>query len=216
MLDMPARARPWPLPWPVAACALLFFLGSADQFFAVRVGGITLRVAQLVLLAGLIAWWRSKPSDLPEEARKLLIAWAPFFCLYLVACAFSADPLPGLLRLAWFAFNFVAAYAWCRLFVRGDLVVGYFSAYLVIAIVILFDFFIGFGAGPAQMIAYAQPTYGVPGREGWFRPHAFYYEPSYAAAALSLALGPRAHAALRACARRRRRRWPLRDSRPWR
>ena len=37
------------------------------------------------------------------------------------------------------------------------------------------------------MIGYAQPTYGVPRHEGWFRPHAFYYEPSYAAAGLGLA-----------------------------
>jgi len=173
---------------------------------AVRVHGITVRLAQLVLLAGLIAWWRSNKTGLPANSRTLLIAWAPFLGIFLLASMLSADPLPGLVKLCWFGFNFLGAYAWCQLFRREDLVLGYFSAYLVVAAVIVFDFYIGFGTGPAHMIGYAQPTYGVPGREGWFRPHAFYYEPSYAAAALGLAwalalttvsvYAPRASAAL--------------------
>lgn len=187
MFDTLARPGSWPRPWPAAVCAALFFLGTTDQFFAVRVHGITLRLAQLVLCAGLIAWWCTKRKEVPENGRSLLIAWAPFFCVFVLTSMISADPLPGLLRLAWFGFNFLGAYAWCQLFRREDLVLGYFSAYLLVVAVIVFDFFIGFGAGPANMIGYAQPTYGVPGREGWFRPHAFYYEPSYAAAGLGLA-----------------------------
>ena len=206
MFDTLARPRSWSRHWPAAVCASLFFLGTADQFFAVRVHGITLRLAQLVLLAGLIIWWRSNKTGLPANSRTLLIAWAPFLGVFLLASMLSADPLPGLVKLCWFGFNFLGAYAWCQLFRREDLVLGYFSAYLVVAAVIVFDFYIGFGTGPAHMIGYAQPTYGVPGREGWFRPHAFYYEPSYAAAALGLAwalalttvsvYAPRASAAL--------------------
>lgn len=187
MFDTLARPRSWSGQWPVIACAALFFLGTADQFFAVRVHGVTLRLAQLALCIAIIVWWRTKAMAFPENHRRLLIAWAPFFCIFLLVSALSADPLPGLLKLAWFAFNFLGAYAWSQLFWRRDLVLGYFSAYFLVAAVIVFDFFIGFGGGSEHMIGYAQPTYGVPGREGWFRPHAFYYEPSYAAAGLGLA-----------------------------
>jgi hypothetical protein len=187
MFETLARPRAWPRPWAAAVCASLFFLGSADQFFAVRVQGITLRLAQVVLCAALVVWWQTKRKDSPEDNRRLLIAWAPFLGVFLLATLLSADPLPGLLKLAWFGFNFLGAYAWCRLFEHEDLVRGYFSAYLLVAAVIVFDFLIGFGGGPAHMIGYAQPTYGVPRHEGWFRPHAFYYEPSYAAAGLGLA-----------------------------
>lgn len=188
MFDTLAGPRAWPRLWPAAVCASLFFLGTVDQFLAVRVHGITLRLAQLVLCVGLAVWWRTKRKDLPERNRALLIAWAPFVCVFLVASLLSADPWRGLLKLVWFGFNFLGAYAWCQLFERKDLALGYFSAYLLVVAVIMFDFFTGLGAGPAHMIGYAQPTYGVLfGREGWFRPHAFYYEPSYAAAGLGLA-----------------------------
>ena len=162
-------------------------LGTADLFFAIRVDGVNVRLAQLALCAGLVVWWRTKPGDFRGDNRRLLVTWAPFFCIFLLACAVSADPLPGLLKLGWFGFNFLGAYAWCQLFRRRDMVLGYFSAYLLVVAVIVFDFYLGFGADTSHMIGYAQSTYGEPGREGLFRPHAFYYEPSFAAAGLGLA-----------------------------
>ena len=166
---------------------MLFFLGTADQFFTLRVDGINVRLAQLALGAGLILWWRRKGTDLAKNGRRLLVAWTPFCCIYLLASVSSADPLPGLFKLGWFGFNFLGAYAWCQLFRRDDLATGYFGAYLIVVAVIVFDFFAGFGGGPAHMMGYGQLTYGPAGGEAWFRPHAFYYEPSYAATGLGLA-----------------------------
>ena len=63
---------------------------------------------------------------------------------------------------------------------------GYFLSYLVIALIITIDFVTGFTRGLDHMIGYGQANDMVPGRL-LFRPHAFYYEPSFAASGLALA-----------------------------
>lgn len=170
----------------VALCAIAFFLGGADLVFGFRVLGVNVRVANLLLACGLAVWlWRER-ADLAPQLRFLAIGWAPFVALFSLSAVLSPSPLPGLVKTAWFALNLVGAYAWCRLFRPVDLARGYFGCYLALAAILVIDFVTGFIGGPQAMIGYGQPNALAPGGALW-RPHAFHYEPSYAAAALALA-----------------------------
>jgi len=170
----------------VALCAIAFFLGGADLVFGFRVYGVNVRVANLLLACGLVAWlWRER-ADLAPQLRFLAIGWAPFVALFSLSAVLSASPLPGLVKTAWFALNLVGAYAWCRLFRPVDLARGYFGCYLALAAILVADFVTGFIGGPQAMIGHGQPNALASGGTLW-RPHAFHYEPSYAAAALALA-----------------------------
>lgn len=170
----------------MALCAIAFFLGGADLVFGFRVFGVNVRVANLLLACGLVAWlWRER-ADLAPQLRFLGIGWAPFVALFSLSAVLSPSPLPGLVKTAWFALNLVGAYAWCRLFRPGDLARGYFACYLALAGILVADFVTGFVGGPQAMLGHGQPNALASGGTLW-RPHAFHYEPSYAAAALALA-----------------------------
>jgi hypothetical protein len=179
--------RSWLAPGPaVALCATAFFLGGADLVFGFRAFGVNVRYANLLLVLGLAAWlWRER-DGLAAHARFLAIGWAPFIALFSLSALVSPSPLPGLVKAAWFALNLVGAYAWCRLFRPADLARGYFACYLVLAAILVTDFATGFIGGPQAMIGHGQPNALASGGTLW-RPHAFHYEPSYAAAALALA-----------------------------
>lgn len=88
MFTTNARAEPWSRLWPPVLCAALFFVGTADLFSAIRVDGVNVRLAQVALCAGLVVWWRTKPGDFGADNRRLLVAWAPFFCIFLLAWQF--------------------------------------------------------------------------------------------------------------------------------
>lgn len=167
-------------------CACLFFLATADHFFALRIQGVNLRVANLLLAAGLVAWALRERIGSAREIAALAIAWLPFLALYGLAALTSSSPWPGLLKLGWFAFNFLTAYAWCRLFDSRELVRGYFAAFLAVSAILVVDFLSGFARGPGYMIGFGQPNDLVE-RHIVYRPHAFYYEPSYAASGVALA-----------------------------
>lgn len=168
------------------ACAILFFLGTADQVFALRIEGVNVRIANLLLAAGLVTWLWTRRIGSMRDVAALLIAWLPFVALYGAAAVASDAPWVTLLKLLWFAFNFAAAFAWCRLFDPRDVVRGYFAAFLVVSAVIAVDFMSGFTRGPQYMIGFGQPNDLIAGQVV-YRPHAFYYEPSYAASGVAVA-----------------------------
>jgi len=169
-----------------AVCAVVFFLASADKVFSVHVLSLNLRFANFALLAGLIMWVLQRARRVGNEARWLAFAWLPFFVAYAVAALSSAHWLSPLVKLAWFGFSFFAAYAWTTLFDRRVVVRAYFVSYLVIAVIIVVDFVGGFSHGPGHMIGFGQLNDMVDGM-ALFRPHAFYYEPSFAASSVALA-----------------------------
>ena len=167
-------------------CALLFFLGAADRVFALRAYGINLRFANLLLAVGLVVWLWKRRREALEDLGVLSIGWMPFVAAFGLAVVLSDAPWLGLLKLGWFALNFVAAFAWCRLFPRDAVVRGYFAAFLVVSLLIGVDFASGFVHGDRYMIGLGQPNDLAAGEILW-RPHAFYYEPSYAASGVALA-----------------------------
>jgi hypothetical protein len=167
-------------------CAVVFFLGSADLAFGVRAFGVNLRLANLVLLLGIVAWsWREGPRAL-ADLRALAVGWGPFLAIFAAASLVAESPLPGLVKTAWFGFNMLGAYAWCRLFAPVPLARGFFACYAILALIVVHDFLAGFAGGPERAIGYLQPNLLVAGQM-LYRPHAFHYEPSYAASALALA-----------------------------
>jgi hypothetical protein len=183
MVDVAAAVRKH--GW-TAAFALLIFAGTADRVLAFRVDGVNLRLAYVLLLAGLAAFASTQRARMPE-LRALAIAWGPFFAIYLFATSRSVNAPLGALKLAWFALAFFGAYACCQLVPRKSLAAGYFAAFAAIAAIIVVDFVNGFAVGPEHMIGLGQKTYFVTPGHRLYRPHAFYYEPSYAATGLGLA-----------------------------
>jgi hypothetical protein len=180
------------------ACFVACFLATADQVFAVRALGVNVRLANIVFGAGLVAWLALRRSRAQPGLTPLAVAWLPFATLYALAAIVS--PVPGLtlLKLGWFAFNLVTAYAWCRLFALRDLVRGFFAAFVLVSGMLVVDFMSGFTRGSMYMLGFGQPNDLIPG-ETLYRPHAFFYEPSYAASSVAtswaLALTPMARVA---------------------
>ncbi|HEY6598109.1 MAG TPA: hypothetical protein VIZ30_02305, partial [Pseudomonadales bacterium] len=171
---------------PTVVCAIIFFLASADKLFTIRTNAVNVRFAAVVLLvaAAVFAVTRGRKSN--DDIRALTIAWLPFAAMYALAAATSEAPAPGMLKLGWFAFDFSVAFAAIALFDVRDVARGYFLSYLVVASIIAIDFVSGFTRGTDYMIGYAQLNNMVPGML-LFRPHAFYYEPSFAAGGLAFA-----------------------------
>jgi hypothetical protein len=169
-----------------AVCAVVFFLASADRLFTIHALALNIRVANFALLAGIVAWIATRAPDARHDLASLGVAWAPFLSTFGVAAMASSAPVPMAVKLGWFAFSFVAAYAWTSLFDHRDVARGYFLAYVAVAAIIVVDFVSGFTRGPGHMIGFGQANDMV--RDVLlFRPSAFYYEPSFAASGLALA-----------------------------
>jgi hypothetical protein len=171
---------------PAVVCAIVFFLASADRLFTLRTGSINVRFAALLLLVAIAVFAATRARESTDDIRALAIAWLPFVALYAIAAASSPSPAPAMLKLGWFAFDFVAAFAVTALFDARDVGRGYFLSYLVIAAIISSDFVTGFTRGPDHMIGYGQEN-RMDSCMLVFRPHAFYYEPSFAASGLAFA-----------------------------
>jgi len=171
---------------PTVICAIVFFLASADRRFTIRTDAVNVRFAAVALLVACAVFAVTRWRESNDDIRALTIAWLPFVAMYAIAAATSQAPAPGMLKLGWFAFNFVGAFAVTALFDVRDVGRGYFLSYLVIASIIAIDFVTGFTRGSDHMIGYGQLNDMVPDML-LFRPHAFYYEPSYAASGLAFA-----------------------------
>jgi O-Antigen ligase len=200
------------LPYPAVFSvffAILFYLCSADQFFAVRLHGFNFRLGQffifLTLLAFLWTFLKEKAAAEQAEAARLAVAWLPFFLLYALSATLSASPGPTFVKLAWALFNLMGAailclnHRWSAALERG------FSYGLFAIAVTIWVQFIGFYfMGPTPLIplvmasqpltfpgfhlfplGFVQPTGDIFRGIAISRPNAFYYEPSYAGCALA-------------------------------
>jgi len=169
-----------------AVCAVVFFLASADKLFTLHVPSVNVRYANFALVVALLAWIVRRARHIDGDARWLAFAWLPFVVTYGVAAVTSAHWVSATVKLGWFAFSFIAAYAWTTFFDGRDVARAYFLSYLAVAAIIVIDFVNGFSLGPGHMIGFGQVNDMVDGTVV-FRPHAFYYEPSFAASSLGLA-----------------------------
>src|SRR5581483_2397134 len=97
--------------WFVLLFALLFFMSSADIFFATRIFGFNVRFGQLLLLpTGLLAFAFLRretklSSALFSSKLRLLAYWAPFFLAYGLAAALSPTPHLTFTKWVWALFN---------------------------------------------------------------------------------------------------------------
>lgn len=188
----------------------LFFLCSADMFFAVRLHDFNFRFGQALLLIGSLAvltpfilrgplkWFEAEPYF------RSFLNWLPFFLVYALSASLSLDPAHSYLKWGWAAFNMGGAAVICLH--RGSwapLKNGLFYGILTIAFFIWVEFvaiywFGGMTSVPESptegpfvlwnglFVGYAQSG-GHMGDVRIFRPHGFFYEPSYAGCALSFA-----------------------------
>ncbi len=191
--------------------AILFFLSSADIFFATRILGFNFRWGQFLLfLFALPALYQLKSefknhSSESQIMKKLLLYWVPFFAVYGIAAIFSPTPLFTGVKWGWSMFNIGLAAIVCLNrrendsleigFQWGILLIAGFIWLESIAIYVFGDFTVvkdlGVGIPGAVSffsvpIGYAQISWRYMGFDT-YRPNAFYYEPSYAGCALTFA-----------------------------
>ena len=193
--------------------AALFFLCSADVFFTTRIAGFNFRWGQLLLFPlAITAFWRwiqnSEKQVFPDVSPiRLSLLWVPFFSVYGLAAVLSPTPHASFLKLGWAFFNIGCA-LWICLGSRwnGALENGFLWAAGLLSGIILFqavavywfDLIPGAHSGPGTRplnlpgfaffpIGYMQYGLQYLGKD-FYRPNAFYYEPSYAGAALSFVL----------------------------
>ena len=189
----------------------LYFLSSSDLFFAFRIHGLNFRLGQLLLLAAALpvvgdflsdprGQWNQKDSGWP-----IFRFWVPFFAAYALATLFSENPGNTTLKLVWALFNIGGALLVVLSPRFNDaLARGFYFGIAAIALSIWAQFLglywfrdlihlssftpgepmkIGLGG---LFLGYTQPA-GQFNDTSIYRPHAFFYEPSYAGCALAFA-----------------------------
>ncbi len=185
--------------------AVMVFLCSADTTFATRVAGLNLRWGQLLLgaWAAVLLWRRVRSafgrsprrSFLPagfRESRvsKAMLSGAGLFVGAGLLGGFGADAIEiSLLKLGWWLFNIGSvAVVLGTTHQHQAMAAGVRFGVGALAAVIVIDAFVIDVIGtdwPA--IGHAQYSY-LFDKARQLRPHAFFYEPSYAASALVLGL----------------------------
>jgi hypothetical protein len=190
----PARAVPHGLATTLLVAAAAF-LSMADVAFATRIGGWNVRWAQGLLLIFTAAALRSphRRRALLDAARgdgRLVVGGAAVLAFAGVASSLlSPSPVPGLVKSGWWLFNLGSTAVLCttledrRAVIRG-LAVGLGLVAAVVWVDTLAIYILG-TEGP--VLGGAQTSYLFEGRVP-LRPHAFFYEPSYAGSAFALAL----------------------------
>lgn len=177
--------------------AALFFLGSADKVFATRLFGMNFRWAQLLIIVGVLAtlpsFIRRLASDNarpPPRLVPIVAAWSAFFGCYALSAILSPAPSQTLVKLCWGIFNIGGAIVLCLHAGRQSLAAvrtGLALACIGISTVIWIDALgLYWFLGDAPLLGLAQAS-AFEDRI-LLRPHAFYYEPSYAGAWLGLAI----------------------------
>ena len=180
---------------PAGFFALLFFLGSADQTYATRIHGMNFRWGQLLVLA-VVAWLfisgrfaaivRSLPL-LQRPSKRALAAWLMFLGVFLAAALSSAGVGLSGVKLMWAVFNIGGAALVCLpgafrpAALREGLVLG---CTLICGVIWVDSVAILWADLPGPVLGLAQESL-VFEHVRQMRPHAFYYEPSYAGAALA-------------------------------
>ncbi len=189
----------------------LVFLCCADLFFAVRIHNYNFRIGQLFLLAALLPLlykYLAQPLSVIFNSNpnlRILLNWIPFFLIYAITAIISPNQSPTLIKLAWAVFNiggaallFLGLQPWGSLKKAVLYGMGAVAFFICLEFIVLY-FFGGLSwfnfletHSPADtpwfrnLLGYAQiaPQYE---NTQIFRPHAFYYEPSYAGCALTFA-----------------------------
>lgn len=185
--------RVW-VPTFFATC--LFFLCCADEVFTTRAFGVNLRWGQLLLLVGALSLlpraWNGMKSRAPDIVKlwPLFAAWGLFFACYGISVSLSDAPIQSGIKLVWGIFNIAGAAAIGFLSPRPSTALrdGFVAACLIISGIIWIDAIAIYWMGTGTpVIGLAQVSYSV-GEFQTLRPHAFYYEPSYAGAWLAIAV----------------------------
>ncbi len=191
--------------------AVLYFLCGADLFFATRVNGFNFRWGQLLLLlaairAGFAFHKNSREQHFGDLRSKILMGWLPFFVVYGLAALFSATPFLTGIKWGWGLFNIGLAALVCLQPRRNETIEKGFAWGILATAILLWLQALALYALPfltlvhdqgegspsvvsfcSIFLGYAQSSFNFNGL-AIFRPHAFYYEPSYVGAALSFAL----------------------------
>ncbi len=192
--------------------AALFFLSSTDLFFTTRFHGFNFRLGQLLLFLAAIPtiFCFSKQicgySFSKSIRYKLILHWTPFFLIYGLAALFSATPLLTGIKWGWALFNIGLSALICLQPRQDEALEQGFEWGILATSVLLWLQALAIYAfplsthiedqgedGPSSVsffsafLGYAQSSFSFRGLS-IFRPHAFYYEPSYVGAALSFAL----------------------------
>ncbi len=187
----------------------LFFLASADMFFTTHILGFNLRWGQmLLLLAALPAlrrlWTDFQRDSLEGKTRlRFLLAWLPFFILYGIAALYAHSPFLTGIKWGWGIFNISLAALVCLNPRQDDsLERGFQGGIILISAFIWMEAIAIYGFSPATTlqdlgpgnpaavsflsipIGYAQTSLRFMDLQT-YRPNAFYYEPSFAACALT-------------------------------
>ena len=194
--------------------AVLFFLCSADQFFAIRVHGLNFRLGQALLLFCSILSLRQIAGGIRNGSGewrglwKIAKNWVPFFLVYALAAGTSPSPGRTFLKEGWALFNIGGALllfsnpGW-TLSLRKGIFWGATALALTIWIQVVAIYLLGVtvvwpypsASQPLSVtwlhgfpLGFAQNTQDSFGGVPILRPNAFYYEPSYAGCALAFAL----------------------------
>jgi hypothetical protein len=207
------REAPKPNSTPfVVLFSLLFYLCSADQFFAFRVHGFNIRLGQFLLLACALLSLRGIFRNGPGLSRRrdlwrAGIPWIPFFAVYALAACLSPNPGQSFLKWGWALFNIGGALVVClnpdrAPSLRKGVALGALAVALTLWVQFLAIYLFGatvlwrFPAASQSITApwlggfplgFAQNTQDTFGGVPILRPNAFYYEPSYAGCALAFA-----------------------------
>jgi len=188
--------------------AVLFFLCSADQYFATRLGGFNFRWGQILLLALVpfaVQYHWSHLQDRSQEGnftRKLLQYWGIFFAVYALTALLSDNPKITLIKWAWGLFNISCAALvllnkrWWEPLSKGFLF-GFSALALLVWIQAIAVYWIGVTAPSDWDFTYPLVIQNLPFPLGYVQPgpffdqlrilrtDAFYYEPSYAGCAIA-------------------------------
>jgi O-antigen ligase len=192
--------------------SILIFLCCADLFFAVRIHDYNIRFGQLFLFAAALPMLKELvfPSDQTKENvrnyLKIIKNWVPFILFYFIPATLSYSPAHSFTKLTWAVFNIGGAALVLLVTPQWNrLKNGFLAAITLVAIFIWvefitlycfgnFDWFTFLATHTQEatpwfhnLLGYAQQTGALNDIFFLFRPHAFYYEPSYAGCALTLA-----------------------------
>lgn len=166
--------------------AMILLSATADRFFNLPVGGIHLRFGQAVLiLPSLYLGYRAGLSLLSRRVLAILVG-----CSLTLACLalIKSHPTHSLVKEAWLLINLNIAWSLAATpGLRARAKQALLIAIGVSSALIIWDCYSLYAAGSSGTLGLAQMSYQTSIGRAFLRPHAFYYEPSFAGSALSLA-----------------------------
>ena len=176
--------------------ALLLFVCFCDHTFSFSIAGVNVRWSQLAGCAAAAAAFvimltGRKVAIGRLQLPALLAAWTPFTALFLISSFAGPNSFSSVIKLCWALSSIVGAFAivasgqrFRTLFANGLL-----GAILLQSSVLVVDSLSICLQNPSQtLLGSAQLSYYLHNGARLLRPSAFYFEPSYFASMMSLAL----------------------------